>query len=158
MSFNIPSMPKFPFFWNEESTSELRETILNESIGVSSLDSGQAAMIDKEPLKEYLEKAYKNQTYGPTNIDEAYGTTRVLLPGNDISVNDFVKEYAEFCLGMSDYNFSIMQQSMKVYLLPYQSNSLVNWLAAREPLYRQNVAMFWNRKNPVYRDLIQQNG
>ena len=94
-----------------------------------------------EGIKEYLAKAYLNQKYSPNNIEDTYGSTKILLPGNDVSVNDFVKEYAEVCLEeMSDYNYRTMRENIKIFLVPNQHNSIVNWIAAREPIYRQSVA------------------
>ena len=43
-------------------------------------------------------------------------------------------------------------------MLPYENNSLSNYLAAREPLYRQNVYQFFSGMNDVYRAQVKAGG
>ena len=83
---------------------------MNASIHEGSGIQDETQIIGTEGVKEYLAKAYLNQKYKPDSIEDSHCTTKILLPGNDISVNDFVKEYAEVCLEeISDYNYNIMR-------------------------------------------------
>mgnify|MGYP000924369371 CR=1 FL=1 len=47
---------------------------------------------------------------------------------------------------------------MQVFVVPSGFNSLATFLAAREPLYRQNVFQFFSALNPAYNTFVKANG
>ena len=42
-------------------------------------------------------------------------------------------------------------------MIPHEHdyNSICQYIAAREPLYRQNVVQFWGRQNSVFAELVE---
>ena len=83
---------------------------------------------------------------------------KVLVAGNDISMASFVQEYTKTALDLLATKNTDFKRDMRVYIVPYQFNSISAFLASREPLYRQNVFQFFSSLNPAYSNLVMANG
>lgn len=107
------------------------------------------AIFQAESLDEFLKIAFdvkhvaraQNLPYfqvGSSGKCLSYGA-KILVAGNDASFNSFVQEYVRSMLALKDVENADLKKNTQVFLLPSGFNSISAFIAAREPLYRQNV-------------------
>ena len=87
----------------------------------------------------------------------SYGA-KVLVAGNDTTMYHFVQDYVRSALSLTETKNNLMKRNTQVYLLPSGSNSIANFLATREPLYRQNVFQFFSSMNEAYSEIVKAGG
>ena len=86
-----------------------------------------------------------------------YGS-KVLVAGNDTTLHSFVQEYTRAAISLTDTKNNHFKRQSQVYLIPPGYNSIANFLASREPLYRQNVFQFFSGMNEAYTSLVKAKG
>ena len=69
-----------------------------------------------------------------------------------------MQEYVQSALALEDTKNTSLKNNMQVYLLPTGFNSIANFIATREPLYRQNIFQFFSRMNPAYGEIVKMGG
>ena len=99
---------------------------------------------EPKSLSVFLKAAFMNYDEEDITVKddkEIYGA-KILLPGNDQTVHNFLQEYAETCLmDLKSLKNSHLKRNIQIYMIPHEHdyNSICQYIAAREPLYRQNV-------------------
>lgn len=83
---------------------------------------------------------------------------KILVAGNDITMSNFVQEYARTATSFTETKNTHFKRSCQVYLLPTGYNSVSSFLASREPLYRQNIFQFFSGMNKEYSKLVKPKG
>ena len=88
----------------------------------------------------------------------SYGA-KLLVAGNDRTLNNFLQEYVGTIMGDLSRVMNInLRKTLSVYVLPSGNNTLCQYLAERDPLYRQNVFQFFSQMNEkVYKGLVVNN-
>lgn len=88
----------------------------------------------------------------------SYGA-KLLVAGNDRTLNNFLQEYVGTIMGDLGRVMNInLRKTLSVYVLPSGNNTLCQYLAERDPLYRQNVFQFFSQMNEkVYKGLVVNN-
>ena len=87
----------------------------------------------------------------------SYGS-KILVAGNDVTMHSFVQEYAKTAVSLTDTKNNFFKRHSQVYLIPSGFNSIANFLASREPLYRQNIFQFFSGMNEAYTKLVKAKG
>ena len=65
---------------------------------------------------------------------------KVLVAGNDRTLNNFLQEYVEAVMkDMGNVKNIHLRKNLNVYAIPSGQNTLCQYLAERDPIYRQNV-------------------
>ena len=59
---------------------------------------------------------------------------------------------------MESVKYQRIRMHSRIFLVPYEHNTLCSYIAAREPLYRQNVFQFFSNMNPVYKTQVKPGG
>ena len=80
-----------------------------------------------------------------------------MLAGTDATVFNFLQEYVPSLLGLDTSNLHF-RKNIQIYLTPSEQNTLCSYIAAREPLYRNNVFQFFSNMNPVYKAQVKVGG
>jgi hypothetical protein len=62
-----------------------------------------------------------------------------LIAEDDIGQQKFLQDYVNSMLSFKHAGNHELRQKVEIYLLPSGHNSLSEYIAAHEPLYRQNV-------------------
>jgi len=76
----------------------------------------------------------------------SYGA-KLLVAGNDRTLNNFLQEYVNTVLKDLGRVMNInLRKTLSVYVLPSGNNTLCQYIAERDPLYRQNVFQFFSHE------------
>ena len=74
---------------------------------------------------------------GQVKADHEIHGAKILIPGNDKTVQNFLREYVRICIkDLQPLKNNILEKNVQIYMLPFSQNSISQYLAAREPLYR----------------------
>lgn len=159
-----PSLARIPSAMsrNLAPIEEEKEPAQNQDDPASSRLAEVQPIYQAKDLDEFLKIAYDVKSissFGLKETDRAYSFgAKVLVAGNDISLHNFVQEYCKRVLQFTKTKNTLLKRSMQVYLIPNGFNSLANFIATREPVYRQNVFQFFSRMNKAYNDFVKFNG
>ena len=64
---------------------------------------------------------------------------KFLVAGTDRTLNNFLMEYVPQVLNLTTVKNMHLRKNINIFLIPSGQNTLCNYIAARDPLYRQNV-------------------
>ena len=109
-------------------------------------------------MKEFLKIAFDRDNlqllgYGANvRVNQPSYGAKLLVAGNDRTLNNFLQEYVGTVMNDLGRVMNInLRKTLSVYVLPSGNNTLCQYIAERDPLYRQNVFQFFSQMNaPVY--------
>jgi len=142
----------------EENVEE--ETKLQKSASYKAEAFHQARSIG-----EFLSIAFKRDKLevldfyeeGELSKVDKYGA-KFLLAGTDVTVFNFLQDYVPALLGLDTVKNMHLKKGIEIYLVPSEQNTLCSYLAARDPLYRQNVFQYFSNMNPIFKHQVKPGG